>query len=431
MVRRLAFVIYALFLIIPHAHGQIASGAERAILEQQLKDIEAQIGAYEKTIGTYQKQGKSLNGEIAVMNAKTKKLNLEIQAITLSLAKLDKEIQKNKGDIVVTETKLQSHKQSLAAIVQSLHEEDTVNLAEMLVTSPTLSSFFNNMDGLVAVQGGLKNILQGTIETRDKLVDLKEQLAEKKTDTAQLKDSRAAQKQTIEETKREKNALLKETKGQESQYQALLKESQKTAAQIRNRIFEFAGGGELTFNKAYQIAKSAAGMVGIRPALLLAVLDGESALGRNVGRCNYQTAMHPTRDIPFFLALTARLGMNPDTTLVSCANRDGAYGGAMGVSQFIPATWNTFSARIQALTGNNPPSPWRHADAFVATALYMKDAGAGTEQNAEADRRAAARYYAGKRWQNYLWTYGERVVRKAAQFEGDIAVLQAAGMASL
>ncbi len=413
------------------AHGQTATGAERAALEQQLKEIEAQIDAYQATIGTYQKQGKTLNGEIGRMNAETKKLNLEIKAITLSLAKLDKEIAKNQGDIRTTTVKLQSNKEMLEAALQSMHEEEGTNLAEMLVMNPTLSAFFNNVDNLASLQGSLKDALQKTIATRDQLVDLKQQLAEKKTDTASLKAARDAQTKSILAAKKEKDALLAETKGQESQYQALLKESQKTAAQIRNRIFEFAGGGELTFEKAYQIAKSAAGVVEIRPALLLAVLDGESALGKNVGRCTYQKAMHPTRDVPIFLALTAQLGLNPDTTLVSCANSDGAYGGAMGVSQFIPATWKTFSARIQALTGNNPPSPWRHADAFVATALYMKDAGAGLEQDDTAYRRAAARYYAGGRWQNYLWTYGERVVKKAAQFENDIAALQNAGIATL
>ena len=429
--RQFAALFFLLLAAPFFVHGQAVLSNDRAVLEQQLKDIEAQIDAYQATIGTYQKQGKTLNGEIARMNAETKKLNLEIKAITLSLAKLDKQIAKNQGDIQVTTAQLQSNKQLLEAALQSMHEEEETNLVEVLVMNPALSTFFNNMDNLASLQGSLKDALKKTITTRDELVDLKQQLAEKKTDTASLKAARDAQTKAILEAKKEKDALLAETKGQESQYQELLKESQKTAAQIRNRIFEFAGGGELTFEKAYQIAKSAAGMVGIRPALLLAVLDGESALGKNVGRCNYHTAMHPTRDVPLFLALTSQLGLDPETTLVSCANKDGAYGGAMGVSQFIPATWNTFSARIQALTGNNPPSPWRHADAFVATALYMKDAGAGTEMDATADRRAAARYYAGSRWQNYLWTYGERVVKKETQFESDIAALQNAGVASL
>lgn len=414
-----------LLLAVPFfTYGQTTSAAERAVLEAQLKEIEAQIEAYEKTIGTYQKQGKTLNGEIATMNAKTKKLNLEIKAITLSLSKLDKEIKKNQGEIQVTTAKLQSNKQLLEAALQSLHEEDGANLVEILIMNPTLSAFFNNVDNLTSLQGSLKDALKITIATHEDLVDLQEELALKKTDTAQLKAARDAQTKAILTAKKEKDTLLKKTKGQEGEYQALLKESQKTAAQIRSRIFEFAGGGALTFEKAYQIAKSASGIVGIRPALLLAVLDGESALGKNVGRCTYQKSMHPTRDIPLFLSITAELGMNPDTTLVSCANKDGAYGGAMGVSQFIPATWNTFRARITALTGNNPPSPWRHADAFVATALYMKDAGADLEQDATAYRRAAARYYAGGRWQSYLWTYGERVVKKAAQFENDIIALQ-------
>lgn len=426
MMQRIVCIGMLFLITAPAMTAGQTTPQDRAALEAQLQEVERQIAAYESTIDKYRGQGKTLHGEIKRIEAERKKLALEIKAITLSLGKLDQEIVKNTSNINKTNTKLAFNREALMASLQSLSEADTKSMVEMLMVNSQLSDFFMNVNGLMSVQDNLKNIVQQTAETRDTLIDLKEQLALKKTDAAQLKQARDSQQKKLEHKKEEKNIVLKKTKGQEGQYQVLLKESQKTAAQIRNRIFEFLGGGQLSFEQAYQLAQSAAGLVGIRPALLLAVLDHESALGQNVGRCNYRTAMHPTRDAPIFLTLTAQLGLNADTVSVSCANRDGAYGGAMGVSQFIPSTWNAYRARIEMLTANHPPSPWRHIDAFVATALYLKDAGATTERNITIDRQAAARYYAGGRWKSYLWTYGERVVSKARQFEEDITALQVA-----
>lgn len=411
-----------LFFMPAYAAGQMYAN-DRAFLEQQLAEVERQINIYENTVDDYRKQGRSLGGELKRLDAETKELTLKIKAITLSLAQLDGEIAKNQTNIKTTDGKLRFNKNALIETLQSLSEQDKASLVEVLLANPFLSDFFNNINGLMALQDDLRGVLQETVDARNELLDLKEQLALKKVATSDLKFSRDRQKKAVIAKINEKNNLLTETKGQETRYQDLLKESRKTAAQIRNRIFEFLGGGQLTFDQAYQLAKSAADLAGVRPALLLAVLDRESALGRNVGRCNYRTAMHPTRDIPQFLQLTAELGINPESAFVSCANSDGAFGGAMGTSQFIPSTWEKYRRRVEELTASHPPSPWRHIDAFVATGLYLKDAGAGAERNVEADRRAAARYYAGGRWKSYLWTYGERVVSKAREFEEDIAAL--------
>ena len=412
----------ALIFIPALAFGQV-SPSDRAALEAQLAELERQIGGYQATIDDYRAQGKTLNGEMKKLDAQSKKLALEIKAITLSLARLDADIVKNKSNIAVTDSKLRADRASLAIALERYAEGRNESLIEVLLKHDELSGFMNDMDGLLSLKDGLRVAVERATATKDELTSLKEQLALKKADTAQLKAARDAQKASVLETAKEKQNLLVATKGKETEYQKVLIETQKTAAQIRNRIFEFLGGGQMTFEQAYQLAKTAGGLVGIRPAMLLAVLDHESALGKNVGRCNYQTAMHPTRDIPLFLSITAELGINPETQSVSCANKDGAYGGAMGPAQFIPATWNLYRNRIASLTGNNPPSPWRNIDAFTATALYLKDSGAGATGDVSADRKAAARYYAGGRWQNYLWTYGERVVTKAAKFESDIAAL--------
>lgn len=423
MNKRLFIFIGAFFAIPFFAQGQAFSN-DRAALEAQLVQVEREIAVYQATIDDYKTKGKTLSGEIKKLDAEAKKLALEIKAITLSLARLDADIVKNGTNIKTTDAKLRFNRKALGEAMQELAEEDDVNLAELLLGNPVLSDFFNNVEGILSVKDGLSDKVEQVAATKEELLDLKDELARKKADTQYLKDARSSENKALAKKKAERNDLLAQTKGQESQYQELLKESKKTAAQIRSRIFQFLGGGQMTFETAYEIAKNAGDLVGVRPAMLLAVLDRESALGKNVGRCSYQGAMHPTRDIPIFLALAAELGLNPATTFVSCANKDGAYGGAMGPAQFIPKTWDMYRARIEGLTGSRPPSPWRNIDAFTATALYLKDAGAGATRNDSVDRAAAARYYAGGSWRNYLWTYGERVVSKARQFEDDIAALK-------
>lgn len=395
---------------------------ERAALEKQLVDLESQIAEHESTIQGLKSQGKTLQSEISRLNTKVEKLNLQIKAVTLTLAKLDEEIGENQKEIQATERDLEFNKDALGRSLQQVYEHQQTSLMEVLLRNPRLSDFFGDVNNLMEVQDGLSAMIQKIGELKTELISEREILAVKRGDAAALKAYQDAQKTSIAKTQGEKKNLLAATKGKESRYQQLLQETKKSAAQIRSRIFELLGGGELTFEEAYQFAKIAEQATGVRAALILAVLDRESKLGENVGRCGYRGAMHPERDTPVFLEITRELNINPDTVTVSCANRDGAYGGAMGPAQFIPSTWKIYRDKIADITGNRPPSPWRNADAFVGTALYLQDAGA-VSVSLDKERIAAARYYAGARWRRFLWTYGDRVVAQAQKFQADIDIL--------
>jgi len=402
---------------------------ERQYWEAQLQELEKQIDQHEKTIEAYKKQGSTLTNEIKRLEEKIKQLTLQIKAVKFSLKKLSQEIAETTVQISSTENELAFNKEALTKTLRLLYETGDEGLIDIILKNPKFSDFYAEVNNLLVVKDNLKETVQKIIELHQKLVDQKEQLALEKTDVEELKAWQESQKTNIKKTQDEKSNLLSVTKGQEVKYQQILKETEKTAAEIRSRIFKLLGGGEMTFEEAYKIAKMAEGATGVRAAFLLAILQGESALGKNVGRCTYNQimrggtmAMNPTRDIPIFLQLMQELGINPSSVTVSCPNADGTYGGAMGPAQFIPSTWNAYKNSISTVTGNKPANPWNNADAFVAAALYLKDLGAG-QQTVAAERKAAAKYYSGSRWANHLWDYGQAAVNRAQGFAEDIKTI--------
>ncbi|HEY4486534.1 MAG TPA: hypothetical protein VJB70_02275, partial [Candidatus Paceibacterota bacterium] len=102
------------------------------------------------------------------------------------------------------------------------------------------------------------------------------------------------------------------------------------------------------------------------------------------------------------------------------------WGGAMGPAQFIPSTWVLYEDKIAKLTGHNPPNPWDPYDAFMASALLLKENGAAKGGYA-AERLAALRYLAG--WKNatkpaYAF-YGDDVMTLAEKYQNLITILAA------
>jgi hypothetical protein len=97
----------------------------------------------------------------------------------------------------------------------------------------------------------------------------------------------------------------------------------------------------------------------------------------------------------------------------------------------MPATWQIYKERVAGITGNEPPSPFNNADAFTATALYLKDGLTGCQTIYKTifsqENCAAAKYYAGGKWRSYMSVgrYGYRVAERAADFEEDIEILEA------
>lgn len=397
----------------------------RAQLNAELVKIENEIEQQRQILEEKQKESVSLQRDVSILNANIKKAQLEIKARNMAIDGLSGDIGKKSETIGVLSEKAQRERESLSQLLRKTDEIDDISLVEIVLGNQNVSDLFMDIDEFETIKQSLNASFQEIYSVKVATESEKKSLEEKQTEEVQLRALQEVEKRKLVTNESEKQRILSVTKGEERAYQNIIKEKEKTAAEIRSALFSLRGSSAISFERAYDYALRAEKQTGVRPAFLLGIIAEESNLGENVGTGNWKTDMHPDRDVPVFEDICKRLGLDPDAMPVSKKPWYG-WGGAMGPAQFIPSTWILYEDKITALTGHNPPNPWDPEDAFMASAVLLKDNGAA-KGGAANERLAALRYLAG--WKNaekpaYAF-YGDDVMALAAQYQKSIDVLEA------
>lgn len=420
----------------------------RAVLEKCAKYYEEQSEKIAQDITKTEKEKKTLQSQISSLKKKIQNLEYQINQGNVMVKDLNLQIGDTQISINKTSLKIEESQDQLSSILRTIYEEDQKSSIEILLEG-NLSDFFNNLVYLEGLNSKIGDLLDSTKNLRAYLESQKNKMDDEKAKLERVIKVQSLQKKESEQTKKEQEGYLKLT---EEQYQQQLKEKQeaeKKASAIRARIFELIGVPKApTFGEAYEIAKYVSSITGVRPALILAVLTQESNIGKNVGQCylkNTQTGdgvritngafapktMHPTRDVPYFLEIINQVnqskGLARDVfeTPVSCVmysnGQPYGWGGAMGPGQFLPSTWSKYGygRKVADITGKIG-DPWDIKDAFLATALYLKDAGGA---NKATEFKAVMNYFSGATWTKWEEFYGRSVLSIAAQYEKDIAAI--------
>lgn len=439
--RACAFLFSAvvLFAALP-VYAQL-SPQKRAELEAELVRIEADIAAKRAELEVKQRERTSLERDVALLDGQIDTAKLSIRQRDLAIQRLQSDIRDKQNAIGVLDDRVLKGQDSIGQLLRLTQSIDDTSMVELALGS-TFSEVFAELDNFEMIQNSLRASFEEMAVARNDLSARKSALETQRSEEQELRQIQVLQRQELERAEKEKSALVKAAKGQEKVYQQVIAERQRDAATIRSALFDLRDSGAIPFGTAYQYAKEASAATGVRPALILGVLRQETNLGENVGQClitnspnkgdgkgkntgrYFAHVMKPTRDVDPFMEITAELGIDPFSQVVSCPQA-GGYGGAMGPAQFIPSTWVIYKDRVARMTGQNPPNPWSARTAVFATALLMMDNGADAGTRS-AERLAALRYFAG--WGNankpaYSF-YGDGVMRFADQYQADIDVLE-------
>jgi len=320
------------------------------------------------------------------------------------------------------ELKLERERIILINYLQTIYESDQQGMVEILLSNDKLSDIFDKINSLQQVQDSVRESMASIKQMKAGLEQDKQALEDRREETNQLKVLQEIQRRAIAYQQEEKKNLLTQTKGQESNYQSLLKKARVDAESIKKNLYLLEGAGvSMSLEIAYQQAKRASDLTGVRPAFLLAILKNESSWGERVGTGTWRRDMH-ARDQRPFIQICEELNLDPDKMPVSRKPGYG-WGGAMGPGQFLPSVWLSYQSQIAKLTGHNPPNPWDIEDAFVATGIKMAQAGAN-EKTANSEWKAAQIYFAGKRWNNpTYYFYGNQVMELAGVIQDQLDII--------
>lgn len=423
-------------LAVPGALGQTTLeqvSSERSELQSQLAALEKEIAQYQKDLKTIKGQKNTLVNKISQLKKQQDLIAAQMRMISLQVSNLDEQEMTTQKSADANLRRGKELQDEMGDVIAALAREDDRPFLYSLVMSDSLSAAFADRNAYVRLAEELVKLLRVRQKALEELnADLAAIAATRETKNKLLEIQGLQQKQLIGSVSSQ-NTLLAQTKGKESAYQTQLSDTQKEVAAIRNRLYQLLEvSKQITFGQAVTIAKWASDQTGVRAAFLLAVLTQESNLGQNVGTCNragdppsksWRVIMKPERDQEPFKTITSELGLNINTTPVSCPMRDKSgnqigWGGAMGPAQFIPSTWMGYRAKVTAITGK-AANPWDIRDAFLAAAIKLKADG-GASQSGEW--KAAMKYFSGGTNPAYSF-YGDNVVKMAGEYADDIAKL--------
>lgn len=264
----LIFAIIAVLTTVSFLSLENAANAQTTDeLQSKIDDRNTSIKALEKEIAGYQKQIDDLGGQADSLAATIKSLDLtqkKLQAdIKVTENKIDAkndEIKSLSAQIGDKEESIGDDKRVIAHSLALLAQTDSRSLVELVLSKDSISSAFNAVDDLGAVQNRLLDRIGDLKQDKVDLEANKAETEKAKTELEKLKKQLNDQRQVVLNTQSEKNDLLKETKQSESQYKKLMTQRQAQKEAFEKEVLQLESQLQLTVNVS-KLPKTGSGVL--------------------------------------------------------------------------------------------------------------------------------------------------------------------------
>lgn len=371
--------------------------------EDEAKDIKDDMSKLQKKLDQATQKKQALERNLGQIQGSLTKTLSAINSTKSLISQTTDTIKRKELELQLFDQNIQLKKEMMSELLQEMYLQKDKPLEAVVLGDRDFSEAMDEMESIE--QFGEK--VQGMLD-----------------DIKQLKEESSQEKENLEVLKKEheENLIDQATQKQEliavqADTQSDIAEQEKVINRLRKELNQLQGDLSKLLGKSFnagdiqEAVEFASEATGVPKGFLFGMLKVETNLGANVGGCTYaqvesgaeanyksgrlskvswQTFLNRRNT---FKGITNELDLDYKKQKVSCnpSNYRGT-GGAMGVAQFMPDTWNGYKSQVASITGHNPPSPWNLTDGVTAMALKLKRTPGVTSGNRSAWKSATCSY---------------------------------------
>jgi murein DD-endopeptidase MepM/ murein hydrolase activator NlpD len=192
--------------------------------KDRIKDLDTLIGGYRSRIKEQEAKQLTLENEIVLLDNRIREKELGIQRAKTEIESLNLEIDKLNQDIAAQEERIVQHKELIAEFLRQTHQSDEVSVLDVLLTRPTLSSFFNRLDEMERLEKELGTSLDAVESVKNALHVAKEQRDERRRDIAAQQLELQKDEEALQLERNTKTSLVSETQDSQEEFERILYE---------------------------------------------------------------------------------------------------------------------------------------------------------------------------------------------------------------
>ncbi|MFA5935299.1 MAG: peptidoglycan DD-metalloendopeptidase family protein [Patescibacteria group bacterium] len=190
----------------------------------RIKELDTLIGGYRSRIKEQEASQLTLENEVALLDNRIREKELDIQRAKTEIETLNLEIEQLGQEIAIQEDRIAKHKDLIAEFVRRTHQSDEVSTMDVLLTRPSLSSFFNRIDEMERLQKELGVSIEKLKGVKDSLDNAKRLRDQHRADVTEQENKLRDEQMELELQRNTKTSLVSETAQSQEEFQRILYE---------------------------------------------------------------------------------------------------------------------------------------------------------------------------------------------------------------